>query len=247
MTMVVSRVVMAQVIGHSTRFQKERTHIVRQDDGSRRGHRCRHGAHAGSKDRGNKQASQADGQPVDDKIGEHIVGLLRNVGRQRSHTCLVVAVQRRAYEEEQGRNRNEQVAAEESRELGILVSLGSMVALYVVLVDTIVLQVDEDTINQTHPERRGGQVVGKGTQRELVAHRRVGSQLKGLHRPLGHGKHQDAQTQQGTSYQNNTLYGVCPDDGLQTAHHRVDDDADGGQNDDRMQVPPHQDVHRHSQ
>ena len=122
-----------------------------------------------------------------------------------------------------------------------------MVALHVVLVDAVVLQVDEDAVDEAYPEGAGGEVAGKGAERELVAFGRVRSQLKSLHGAFRHGEHQDGEAQHGTAYQDDALYGVGPDDGFQPAQHGVDDDACGGQDDDGVQVPPHEDIHRHGQ
>ena len=91
----------------------ERLHIVGQDDRGGRGDAGAHRAHAGGEDAGNEQAAQAHGQPVHDEIGEDVVGLGLNLGGQRCHAGLIVAVERAANEEEEGRDGDEQPAAEE--------------------------------------------------------------------------------------------------------------------------------------
>ena len=245
--MVVLRVVMTQLVCYIASLEEEGAHIVGQYNRGRRGDRGRHGAHAGSKDAGDEQTAQSDGQPVDDEVGEDIVGLGLYLCGQRDHTSLIVAVEGTADEEEQCGDGDEEIAAEEGREAGILVGLGRMVTLHVVLVDAVVLQIDEDAVDEAYPEGRRGEVAGKRAQRELVAHGRVGGQLKGLHGALGHGEHEDSQTQHGSANEDDALDGIGPDDGLQPAHHRVDDDADGGEDDDGVHVPPHEDVHRHGQ
>ena len=167
-------------------FQEERAHVVRQDNCSGRGHAGRNGRHACSKDACNEQASKAYGQTIDDEVGEYVVGLGLNLCRQLSDASLIVAVKGATNEEEQGAYRNEQIASEECRKLRILVRLGRMIALHVVLVDAVVLQVNKNAVNQTYPEGRRREVCRKRTQRELVAHRRVYSELKGLHRAFRH-------------------------------------------------------------
>ena len=122
-----------------------------------------------------------------------------------------------------------------------------MVALHVVLVDTVVLQVDKDAVDETYPEGAGCQVIGKGSQRELVAHGTVSCKFERLHGTLGHGEHQNGQAQQCATNEDNALYGIRPDDGLQTTHHGIDDDAYRREDNDGVHIPPHEDIHRHGQ
>ena len=75
-----------------------------------------------------------------------------------------------------------------------------MIALHVVLVDTIVLQVDKNAVDEANPKGRCGQVGRECTQRELITHRAICRKLKGLHGTLGHGEHQDGQAQYGSTY-----------------------------------------------
>ena len=133
-------------------MREEGLEVVCQYDGSRRSYTCRYRTHACRKDRGNQQSTYPYGQRVDNEIRKHEVGLCGNVGRQKRRVCRIVAVESRSDEEEQSRDGNEQLAAEECREPCIAIALGSMVALHVILVDAIVLQIDEDAINQAYPE-----------------------------------------------------------------------------------------------
>ena len=200
-----------------------------------------------SEDGGDEQSAKAHGQSVDDEVGEHVVGLLCYLLGQRCHTGAIVTVERRTDEEEERRHGDEEIASEECRELRRLVGLRGMVALHVVLVDAVVLQVDEDTVNKAYPEGARRQVAGKGSQGELVALGTVDGQFEGLHGTFGHGEHENGQTQQGAAYQYQSLYGVSPDNGLQTSHHRIDDDADRGADNHHVQVPAHEDIHRYRQ
>lgn len=121
-----------------------------------------------------------------------------------------------------------------------------MIALHVVLVYAIVLQVDEDAIYEAYPEGGGSEVGGEGAEREFVAFRRVDDELEGLHGSLWHGEHQDSKAQDGSTYKNDALNGISPDDGLQSSQHGIDDDTYGCGYDYQMYVPPHQYIHRHS-
>ena len=89
---------------------------------------------------------------------EHIVGLGCNLCGQQLRIGSIVAVESGTDEEEQGRHRDKQITTEESRETSVTIGLGGMVALHVVLVNTIVLEVDEDSIDEAHPEGRLRQV-----------------------------------------------------------------------------------------
>ena len=73
------------------------------------------------------------------------------------------------------------------------------------------------------------------------------SQVDGLHRPFRHREEQDDETEQSTAYQDHALNGIRPDHRPQAAQHRIDNDGDRREDDHRMDVPPHQDIHRHGQ
>lgn len=118
---VVLWVVVAQAVSDAAGLEEEGTHVVGQDNRGGTGHRGRHRVHAGGEDAGNEQAAQAYGQPVDDEVGEDVVGLGLNLGRQRGHASLIVRVERAADEEEECRDRNKEIASEKCRELCILV------------------------------------------------------------------------------------------------------------------------------
>ena len=148
MLMMVLRIMMTQMIGHTTCLQEERPHVVRQDNRGCTRHAGRHRTHACRKDARNEQASKAYGQTIDDEVGEYVVGLGLNLCRQLSDASLIVAVEGRTNQEEQRRDGNEQIASEERRELRVLVCLRRMIALYVVLVDAIVLQIDVNSPNE---------------------------------------------------------------------------------------------------
>ena len=101
MLVMVVWVVVAQAVCDVAGLQKEGTHVVRQDNRSGRGHRRRYRRHACCKDAGNQQASQTYWQTIDDEVGEHIVGLGLNVGRQWCYASLIIAVERRANKEKE--------------------------------------------------------------------------------------------------------------------------------------------------
>ena len=64
---------------------------------------------------------------------------------------------------------------------------------------------------------------------------------------LGHGETEDGEAQHCSADEDDALDGICPDDCLQTAQHRVDDDGDRCGDDDHVEVPAHEDVHRHGE
>ena len=72
-------------------------------------------------------------------------------------------------------------------------------------------------------------------------------QFERLHRSLWHRKHQDDQTEQSPTNKDHSLNGISPYHCPQATHHRVDNDTYRREDDDGMEVPPHQDIHRNSQ
>ena len=214
--------------------------IVGQDDGRRTGHAGCHRTHSGSKNGGNEQSRHSHRQFLNNKEGEHVIRLCLDVRRKQIGVYLIISIERRTNQEEDGRNGDEQVTSEECRELGFTLTLGCMVALHVVLVDTVVLQVDKDAVNQTHPECGGTDVQREVAQIELVV---LCSNLKGLHRTFRHLEQEDSQTHQSTTNQNETLDGFRPYHPFHASHHRVDDNGNAGHYDDQLNVPPHQAVH----
>ena len=129
--------------------------IVGQYDGRTRSHRSSHRGHSCCKHRGNQQACQTRRQHVYHKIREDVIGLvgcIEGIHLWVGHH-LIVGIECRTDEEEDSTDRNEEPTAEEGGMLRFTFGLSRMIALHIVLVDTIVLQVDEDAIDQANPER----------------------------------------------------------------------------------------------
>ena len=213
--------------------------VVGEHDGRRAGDAGSHGAHAGGEDRGDEHPRHALRQLVDDKKREHIIRFQFG-GRHQFGMHLIESVERRSDEEEDRRDRYEEIAAEERRETGRLVALGRMVALHIVLVDAVVLQVDEDTVDEAHPEGGLTERRAETAQREFPL---LHSDVEGLCRSLGHGEEQDDEAGQRPAYHDESLYGLCPYHALYATHHRVEDDGRAGHHHHHAYVPSQQDVH----
>ena len=129
--------------------------IVGQNDGRTRSHRSSHCGHSCCKHRGNQQACQTSRQHVYHEIWEDVIGLIcciESIHLRVGHH-LIVGIECRTDEEEDCTDRDEEPTTEEGGMLRFTFGLGRMIALHIVLVDAVVLQVDEDSIDQANPER----------------------------------------------------------------------------------------------
>ena len=155
---------------------------------------------------------------------------------------MIVAPEGSTNQEENGGNGNKQITAEESGETGFAVGLRSMIALHVVLVDTVILQIGENTINETHPKRtltKCGE--RERTERELISVPRHPQRFNGA---FGMGEQQDTKAYKRTPNHDESLNGIGPDHALHTAQHRISDDGKTGQDDDPADIPSQQKIHR---
>src|SRR5690606_6007026 len=95
------------------------------------------------------------------------------------------------------------------------------VSLNIVLIDTEILKVDKEAINQYDPECRFGKVEIETPEAELLIGR---TYCEHLCRSLRQRKQQDQKTGQRAANKHNTLDRVRPHNGLDASHHGIDHD-----------------------
>ncbi len=223
-------------------FLRQPFREVGQHDGRRRVDARRYGAHSRREERRHHQSRQPRRQSVYDEPRENLVR--RHAFRQQFGLRHVVAEQRRSDVYEHQRHRNVEQAAEQRRFHGFGRRLGGHVALYVVLIDAIVLHVHKKAIDQHHPERRFGQRQREAAQAEFPVRRRDVEQLPGA---FGHRERQYRRTCYRSEYQYDALYRIRPHDGRYAAQQRVDQGRYSRADYDRLNVPPEHRVQRQGQ
>ena len=216
--------------------------IVRENHRRRAGDARSYRTHTGRKDRGNQQTGHTHRKFIHDEEREHEIGT--HIGRKKLRMNLIERIQARTNEEEDGRYRDEQISPEQGREFRFLHVLGGMVSLHIVLVDAIVLKVREDAINHAHPEGRFAQASTEATQAELVVFH---GNAEGLHRSFGHIEEEQHEAEQCTPDKDNPLNGLRPDYRLDASHHGVSHNGHRSDEDNGLDVPPQEFVHRQSQ
>ena len=122
--------------------------------------------------------------------------------------------------------------------------LGRHVALHIVLIDTVVLHVGKQTIDQHHPEGRLDERCTKRAKRELPV---LGGNLKELRGSLGHREGQKQGTRNRTQDQDDALNRIGPHHGRDTAHERVEQCQHTRPDDDRLDIPAKHRVERQGQ
>ena len=169
---------------------------------------------------------------MDDEPREDLIG--RRAGGKQFGPGRIVGKERRADVDEDERDGDVEQTAEECRFHGFGRRFGGHIALYVVLVDAVVLHIDEKAVDQHYPEGRFGQRQRETAEAEFAVCRGDFEELSGA---FGHGEGKDRGAGEGTHDQDDALYGVGPDHGGDTAQQRVDQGGDSRADDDGLDVP----------
>ena len=200
---------------------------VRQHD-RRRGVDARgDGGHAGREERGYHESGESRGESVDDEPREYLVR--GRAGGQQFGTRRVVGEERRADVDEDQRHGDVEQSAEKGRFHGFGRRAGRHVALHVVLVDAVVLHVDEQSVDEHHPEGRFRKARAETAEAELAVGRGDFEELPGQYD------------------EDDALDGVGPDHGGDAAQQGVDQRGDARADDDGLDVPAEHRVQRQGQ
>ena len=135
------------------------------------------GRHAGREERCDDQSGQSGGQSVDDEPREDLIG--RRAGGEQFGPGRIIGKERRADVDEDERDGDVEQTAEECRFHGFGRRFGGHIALYVVLVDAVVLHIDEKAVDQHHPEGRFGQRQRETAEAEFAVCRGDFEELSG--------------------------------------------------------------------
>jgi len=215
---------------------------VRQYDRGRGVDARRHGGHPGREERRDDQARQSRGESVDDEPREDLIG--GGPGRQEFGLRRVVGEERRADVDEDERHGDVEQPAEEGRLHRLGRRFGRHVALHVVLVDAVVLHVDEESVDEHHPEGRLREACPEAPEAELAVCR---GDLEELARAFGHREGQEQGAGHGPDDEDDTLNGIGPDHGGNTAQQRIDQRGDARADDNRRHVPAEHRMQRKGQ
>ena len=179
---------------------------------------------------------------MDDEPREYLVR--GRAGGQQFGTRRVVGEERRADVDEDQRHGDVEQSAEEGRFHGFGRRAGRHVALHVVLVDAVVLHVDEQAVDEHHPEGRFRKARTEAPEAELAVGRGYLEELPGA---FGHREGEDRGAGDGPDDEDDALDGVGPDHGGDTAQQGVDQRGDARADDDGLDVPAEHGVQRQGQ
>ena len=146
---------------------------------------------------------------------------------------MIIGKQGCADEHEQCPDGNAHQHADVGGLLRLVVVLGSQVALYDGLVGTILLQGIEDTVEHHHDERQLRQVPVVGTEAYLVVFRR---NTESFCRTTINAEQQDADADNATTDEEESLRHVHPDNSLHTTKQCQDNDGDAQHKHDAIDI-----------
>ena len=196
----------------------------------------------GGENGGQHQPRQSDRQLADDEMREHRVRFSRRPHRlgEQLRTGGVECEQGGADEEENGRDGHVKQGATPDAVRGVTIGPGGLVALHVTLVDSEVLQVHEDTVDEDDPngglgpESGIGQVEAEAAEAELPM---LGGDLEDLAGAGGHAQEEDDDAGERAADEDEALDDIGPDHGFHTAHEGIGDDEDAGDEDEGYHAP----------
>ena len=211
-----------------------RDHGQAVDGGVQAGHGRR--AHAGQDESGD-----SGGDRLHHEVGEDLGLLGRNFRRQLSGVNLVIGVEERADQQEEGPGGHDAEPAEQQRLLRGTGAGGGQVALGHVLAGGVVGPVMEESVENDHHNGWMGQVQGPIHQLELAG---VPGDLKQVKGAAVRSKGQKPETEQPAAEQGDRLQYVGPDHGLQSSQHGVEESQDAAHNQNGHRVPSRHGVER---
>ena len=109
-----------------------------------------------------------------------------------------------------------------------------MVALHIALIDSKIVEVDEDAVEQDDPYGRASKVESGAPEAELPG---LGGNLEQLARALRHAHDEEADDEERTDGQDDTLDRIGPNNGFDAPDERIDRDEGAHADDDGRNRP----------
>ena len=156
--------------------------------------------------------------------------------------CLIIGKQNRADEEKHQSHRHVEQRAHPDRAAGGFFGVGRVVALHEILVNAEVGQVDENAVQQHHPDGGAGEAQAHVAKAEFFCLVRERECLPCSLRHAGEDQHHHENRPQ---RENDALDGIGPDDRLDAAEQGVKRHRYARNDDDRFQLPAGQRAQAH--